>query len=208
MNYNVLFELSNKLNLDPYEIKKYHYIFKDLDIIPGSVSVIVEPEIIIRKIPYVVTAGTTKPINQTLKDGYAIAKQKNGNNVLIKLRCCEPKWEEEKLHNKDKGSKKAEKVLVEYALFLSDEGMYYIHNYNLNRQGDTIEFSYFDNEACDVVLGSDRKLDMTTLSRFSAKGIASDYDGKAKTEDIMNDGGFLSYASKIDKKEGKNKGTV
>lgn len=206
MDCDILLELARKLKIDPYEIKKYNCIFKDLEIIPGSVSVIVEPEIIIKKIHF----DLTKPnaVKQTLKDGFVVAKQKNGNSILIKLRCCEPTWEDEKRLGKKKKSKKAEKVKIEYVLFLLEDGLYFVHNYNIDNMSDTVEFSYYSNDTCNQVLDSNKKLDMTTLSKFSKKEIRSDYSDSAKIVDILNDGSFLSYVSKIEKNTSKNKGAI
>lgn len=179
MNYNVLLEMSQKLNIEWEEIKRYHYIFNDIGIVPGSVSIVLNP----KKNRYL----RYKERQRIMHDGIAIAKQKNGNNVIIKLQYNEA----------------SKRIRVIYSFFMLDDGLYFIHNYEQNRHGDMIDFSYYDNDSCDTVIKSNGKLDIKTMSSFETKGIMADYSEKSKIFDIECDGGFAHYVSKIDKSSKK-----
>lgn len=179
MNHNILLELSQKLNISWDEIKRYHCVFKDIGIVPGSVSIISEPKTIVDKVGPI-GHREKREVNQ---DGVATAKQQNGNNIVIVLR-------------QDKNS---DSIKVAYSLFRLDDGLYFVHNYQQSNMGDTIEFSYYDEESCNTVIKHGEGLSEKTLSEFESLGIRDDYEETANVFDIDQEGGFAHYVSKIDK---------
>lgn len=185
MNHNILLELSQKLNISWDEIKRYHCVFKDIGIVPGSVSIISEPKTIVDKVGPI-GHREKREVNQ---DGVATAKQQNGNNIVIVLR-------------QDKNS---DSIKVAYSLFRLDDGLYFVHNYQQSNMGDTIEFSYYDEESCNTVIKQGESLSDKTLDEFENLGIRSDYDETTHVFDIDQKGGFSHYVSKIDKASRKRK---
>lgn len=173
MNYNVLLEMSNKLDIDWDEIRRYHYIFNDIGIIPGSVSIILNPK----------KSRHNKNKGVFIHDGIAVAKQRNGNNVIIKLQYNDI----------------SKKTKVLYSFFLLDDGLYFVRDYQQSRHGDSIEFSYYDKESCNVAIEQNVKNSMKTISKFENIGIREDYIERAKIYDIEYEGGFAHYVRKIDK---------
>lgn len=185
MNHNILLEISQKLNINWEEIKRYHCVFKDIGIIPGSVSIISSPKTVVEKVGPIGHREKRK-VNQ---DGVAIAKQQDGNNVVIVLQY----------------DKYSDSIKVGYSLFRLDDGLYFVHNYQQSNIGDTIEFSYYDAESCDTVIKQDEGLSEKTLSEFESLGIRDDYEETANVFDIDQEGGFAHYISKIDKASKKRK---
>ncbi len=173
MNYNVLLEMSQKLNIEWDEIKRYHYIFNDIGIVPGSVSIVLNP----KKLSYYKNKGVF------IYDGIAIAKQKNRNNVVIKLQYNEV----------------SKKIKVIYSFFMLDDGLYFVRDYQQSRHGDSIEFSYYDKESCNAVIEQNEEISIKTICKFENMGIREDYIGRAKIYDIEYEGGFAHYVTKIDK---------
>ena len=186
MNHNILLEISQKLNINWEEIRRYHCIFKDIGIIPGSVSIISSPKTVVEKVGPI-GHREKRTVNQ---DGVAIAKQQNGNNVVIILHY----------------DKYSDSIKVGYSLFCLDDGLYFVHNYQQSNIGDTIEFNYYDAQSCDTVIKQDGGLSEKTLSEFESLGIRDDYEETSNVLDIDQEGGFAHYVSKIDKVSRRRKG--